>query len=181
MPALRKLPDDTTLRHLRAQGYKLKKIADEYGVTQAAVWKALERAGFTEKSETYQDIVPWDIDPKHRSTAVAQRLRAMQRQRQGKPLNDTELRLLEAWRELLKANGVVLDYHPEAPANDASRLGGFFYTPRLPEDEGIFRMPKKKKNGPAKAGRKKQVLEGDPEPETTAEAVSRLLTIPEAI
>lgn len=144
MPAPRKLPDNTTLRTLRSQGWKLKDIAAEYDVTEAAVWKALERAGFTDRKETYQDIVPWDIAPKHRSTAITQRFRSIMRQKRGVPLTETEQHLLDAWMQAMKDQGVVLDYHPDAPPNDASRLGGFFYTPRLPEDEWIVRMPKKK-------------------------------------
>jgi hypothetical protein len=175
MPAPRKLPDNTTLRQLRAQNWKLKDIATEYGVTEAAVWKALERAGFTEKTETYHDIVPWDIDPKHRSTAIAQRFRSIQRQRRGVQLNETEQHLLDTWMKVMKDNNVVLDYHKDAPPNDASRLGGFFYTPRLPEDEWIVRVPKEKKKGPGKAGRKRQVMEGDPDPEEPeAEVTSKL-------
>jgi hypothetical protein len=122
----------------------LKDIAKEYDVTEAAVWKALERAGYTDRKETYKDIVPWDIDPKHRSTAITQRFRSIMRQRRGQELNQTEEHLLTTWLQSMKDNNVVLDYHPDAPPNDASRLGGFFYTPRLPEDEGFIRMPKKK-------------------------------------
>ena len=175
MPAQRKLPDNTTLRQLRAQGYKLKQIASIYGVKEAAVWKALERAGFTDKAETYRDILPWDIDPRHRSTAIAQRFRSIQRQRQGKPLTETEQHLLDTWMKVMKDNNVVLDYHPDAPPNDASRLGGFFYTPRLPEDEWIVRVPKG--IDPTKRGRKgHEVLEGEdgplvPEAEQTARLI----------
>lgn len=154
MPAPRKLPDNTVLRTLRAQGYLLKDIAKEYDVTEAAVWKALERAGYTDRKETYQDIVPWDIAPKHRSTAITQRFRSIMRQRRGTPLNQTEEHLLNTWLDSMKENGVVLDYHPDAPPNDASRLGGFFYTPRLPEDEWIIRMPKKKVTKKGKKVRK---------------------------
>jgi hypothetical protein len=144
MAAPRKLPDNTILRQLRSQGHKLKDIAKKYDVTEAAVWKALERAGFTENKETYQDIVPWEIDPKHRSTAIAQRFRSIMKQRRGTPLNPTEEHLLNTWLQVMKDADVVLDYHKDAPPNDASRLGGFFYTPRLPEDEGFVRQPKKK-------------------------------------
>jgi hypothetical protein len=156
MAAPRKLPDNTTLRQLRAQGWKLKQIAQAYDVKEAAVWKALERAGFTDKAETYRDIIPWDIDPRHRSTAIAQRFRSIQRQRQGKPLNETEQHLLDTWLQVMKDNNVVLDYHPDAPPNDASRLGGFFYTPRLPQDEWIVRVP------PSEVERLAKELEEDP-------------------
>jgi hypothetical protein len=186
MPAQRKLPDNTTLRQLRTQGWKLKTIAKEYGVTEAAVWKALERAGYTEKSETYQDLVPWEIDPKHRSTAIAQRFRSIQRLRRGQPLNPTEQHLLDAWIKVMKDNNVVLDYHKDAPPNDASRLGGFFYTPRKDEDEWIVRVPKEKRKeynrphrGISTDGRKGyEVLEGEEGPAGSDVAeVESLLTV----
>jgi hypothetical protein len=150
MPAVRKLPDNTTLRQLRAQGWTIGQIGDKYGVTEAAAWKALERAGFTETVETYRDIMPWDIDPKHRSTAIVQRFRSLMKIKKGIPLNPTEQHLLDAWIKVMKENNVVLDYHPEAPPNDASRLGGFFYTPRRKADgDGIIRRPKPKKKAAA--------------------------------
>ena len=142
MPAPRKLPDNTTLRQLRAQNWTLQQIADEYDVTEAAVWKALERAGFTEAKETYQDIIPWEIDPKHRSTAIAQRFRSIMRIKRGQELNANEQHLLDTWLQAMKEADVVLDYHKDAPPNDASRKGGFFYVKREPRDEGgIVRMP----------------------------------------
>jgi len=150
MPAERKLPDNTTLRQLRAQGWKLRHIAQEYGVTDAAVWKALERAGYTDRKETTADLLPWEIDVKHRSTAVAQRFRAIMRERRGLELNATERHLLDTWLQALKDNNVVVNYHPDAPPNDASRLGGFFYVPRSPEDKWIVRMPKDGKRVVAK-------------------------------
>lgn len=134
MAAERKLPDVATLRGLRNQGWKLKDIAKKYNVSEAAVWKALERAGFTTSKQTYQDILPWEIDPRHRSTAVAQRIRSIMRQKRGITLNPTEQHLLDTWLNAMKENNVVLNYHPDAPANDASRLGGFYYVPREERD-----------------------------------------------
>jgi hypothetical protein len=166
----RKLPDKSVLRQLRAQDWTLKEIADMYGVTEAAVWKALERAGFTEAKETYHDIVPWNIHPMHRSTAIVQRFRALMRQNRGEILNPTEKHLLDTWLQAMKDGDVVLDYHPEAPPNAASRKGGFFYVPREPQDEGFIRMPKPHGEGlrvPKKASA--------PEPEVVT-AAERILT-----
>ena len=59
MPAIRKLPDSATLRRMRTQGYTQRDIAETYGVTENAVWKALMRAGYTEPLATYKDILPW--------------------------------------------------------------------------------------------------------------------------
>ena len=142
MSAPRKLPDKSTLRQLRNQGLRLEDIAKQYDTTASAVWNALDRAGYTPVGrETYNDLMPWDIDPKHRSTAVTQRFRSMLRLKRGLGLNGAEQHLLNTWLAALEAANVVVDYHPEAPKNDASRLGGFFYTPRLPQDKWIVRVP----------------------------------------
>lgn len=141
MPAVRRLPDITMLRRLRNNGWRLKEIASEYGVTEAAVWKALERAGETEPIPTYKDLIPWDVAKEHRTTAVMERFRSITRQRRGIPLEPAEERLLARWLDGLEENGVVVDYHPDAPPNAASRKGGFFYAPREPSDEWIVRQP----------------------------------------
>lgn len=142
MPAVRKLPDNTTLRQLRAQGWRLIDIAKEYGVTEAGVWKALERAGFTKERATYKDVLPWEIADEHKATAIMDRFRAITKQHAGGELNPEEDRLLKEWLYELADNDVVVAYHKDAPANSASRKGGFYYVPREPQDEWIIRMPK---------------------------------------
>lgn len=142
MSAPRKLPDKSTLRQMRSQGMRLKDIAAQYDTTESAVWNALDRAGFTPmRQETYRDLMPWDVDPKHRSTAITQRFRSMMRLKRGVELNPTEQHLLDTWLLAIQQANVVVAYHVDAPPNDASRLGGFFYTERYPEDEWIVRVP----------------------------------------
>ncbi|KAD3515025.1 hypothetical protein GD627_11995 [Arthrobacter yangruifuii] len=142
MPAARKLPDNTTLRQLRAQGMRLIDIAEKYGVTEAGVWKALERAGFTETRATYKDILPWEIADEHKSTAVMDRFRSITKQKAGGELSAHEAKLLEDWLQDLAASDVVVAYHKDAPPNSASRKGGFYYVPRTEQDEWIIREPK---------------------------------------
>lgn len=146
MPAARKLPDNTTLRQLRAQGWRLIDIANEYGVTEAGVWKALERAGFTKERATYKDVLPWDISDDHKSTAIMDRFRAIVKQRAGGELSDREERLLHEWLNELAENDVVVAYHKQAPPNSASRKGGFYYVPRTEQDEWIIREPSETKS-----------------------------------
>lgn len=141
MPAQRKLPDNTTLRQLRAQGWRLIDIAKEYGVTEAGVWKALERAGFTQERATYKDVLPWEIADEHKSTAVMDRFRAIVKQKSGGDLPADEERLLREWLDDLAANDVVVAYHKDAPPNSASRKGGFYYVPRADQDKWIIREP----------------------------------------
>lgn len=141
MPAVRRLPDSTTLRRLRSQGWRLKDIAETYDVTEAAVWKALERAGYTTPQKTVNDIIPWDVADKHKSTAIMERFRSIVKQQKGALLRANEEQLLNRWLHDLTTNNVVVAYHPDAPPNAASRKGGFYYTERTPEDEWIIRKP----------------------------------------
>lgn len=141
MPAKRMLPDTATLRRMRANGWRLKDIAKEYGVSQAAVWKALERADLTVARTTYADILPWKIEAEHRATSIMQKFRMILRQRKGEVLGETEQRYLDTWLKLLEDSNVVVNYHPDAPPNDASKKGGFYYVERLPTDKWIVREP----------------------------------------
>ncbi|MGZ4659648.1 MAG: helix-turn-helix domain-containing protein [Arthrobacter sp.] len=142
MPAIRKLPDSTTLRRLRAQGHTQKEIADAYGASESAVWKALQRAGYIDPVMTYKDILPWDIDEAHKATAVMERFRSIVKQKKGTPLRPEEETLLNRWLADLAANDLVVNYHPEAPANAASLKGGFYYVPKDHEmDDWIIRRP----------------------------------------
>lgn len=143
MPAVRKLPPANVLRQMRLKGMKLKEIAAEYDVTEPAVWRAMERAGLIAQRETFKDFLPWRVAPEHKTTAIMERLRTMLKQKNGETTTDTEERLLREWIEGLMANDVILNYHPEAPANAASSKGGFYYSPRTPEDgTAVFRAPK---------------------------------------
>lgn len=141
MPAIRKLPDSTTLRRLRAQGFTQKEIAETYGASESAVWKALQRAGYTNPQQTYKDLLPWDIDEAHKATAIMERFRSIVKQRKGAPLRPDEQVLLDRWMDDLKANNLVVNYHPEAPANTASTKGGFYYVPKAETDDWIIRRP----------------------------------------
>lgn len=141
MPARRKLPDKATLRSLRNKGWRLEDIAEEYGVTTGGVWRALERAGYTENVPTYRDILPWKIEDRHKATAIMDRFRAIVRQRKGGQLSEAEARLLADWLRNLEERNIVVAYHPDAPPNAASKKGGFYYVPKEPFDEWIIRDP----------------------------------------
>jgi hypothetical protein len=135
------LPPADVIHELRLQGWRLADIAEQYEVSVSAVQKALRRAGLADELVTYRHVVPWKVDPKLANTAVMQRLRSIAKQKQGVPLDSEEQRLLEEWFELLAENNLVLDYHPDAPPNDASTLGGWFYRTRVPEDQDFYRAP----------------------------------------
>lgn len=141
MPTVRKLPDTATLRRLRTQGWTQKQIAESYGATESAVWKAMQRAGYIEPQVTYKEILPWDIAEAHKATAIMERFRSIVKQRKGAALRQEEEMLLQRWLRDLEANELVVAYHPEAPANSASSKGGFYYVPKSADDDWIIRRP----------------------------------------
>ena len=141
MPTVRKLPDTTTLRRLRSQGWTQKQIATAYGASESAVWKALQRAGYIDPQPTYKDILTWDIDEAHKATAIMERFRSIVKQKKGATLRPDEEVLLRRWMRDLEANDLVVAYHPEAPKNSASSKGGFYYVPRTADDDWIIRRP----------------------------------------
>jgi hypothetical protein len=141
MPRPSLLPPADVIYELRQQGWRLLDIAEQYEVSVSAVQKALRRAGLADEQITYRHVVPWKVDARLTNTAVMQRLRSIAKQKQGYPLEEEERRLLEEWFDLMAENNVVLDYHPDAPPNDASTLGGWFYRTRVPEDQDFYRAP----------------------------------------
>jgi transcriptional regulator with XRE-family HTH domain len=141
MPAIRKLPDSAVLRRLRSQGWTQQEIAKEFEVSDGAVWKALQRAGYIDPLPTYKDVIPWDIAEAHKAVAIMERFRAIVKQKKGTPLRPDEEYQLNRWLHDLEVNNLVVNYHPDAPPNSASTKGGFYYVPKLPEDDWIIRMP----------------------------------------
>lgn len=141
MPAIRRLPDTTTLMRLRSQQWTLHDIAETYGVSDSAVWKALLRAGLITPLRTYRDLIPWDIADEHKATAIMERFRSIVKQQKGAPLRPEEERVLNQWLQDLEVNELVVDYHRDAPPNTACSKGGFFYRKRLASDDWIIRRP----------------------------------------
>jgi hypothetical protein len=116
-------------------------IAETYNVHESAVWKALNRAGYTEPLATYKDILPWDIAEEHKATAIMERFRAIVKQNKGAALRPEEETRLTLWLRDLENEGLVVNYHPDAPPNSASSKGGFYYVPKTDSDDWIIRRP----------------------------------------
>lgn len=141
MPAVKKLPDRTILARLRRQGWTQREIADTYGVTQAAVHKALSKADLDTGYYSYRDLLPWDVAPEHLSVSVMHYFRSILKQRRGIELRPEEERSLNAWLKDLRDSNLVVTYHKDAPPNSASRKGGFYYVERSDRDDWIIRQP----------------------------------------
>lgn len=69
------------------------------------------------------------------------RVRSLAAKQLGKELDHSEQRLLDEWLIGMNEANVILNYHPEAPPNDASANGGFFYSARREGESGLFRTP----------------------------------------
>jgi transcriptional regulator with XRE-family HTH domain len=148
MPAIKKLPDSATLNRLRKQGWTQKELAETYKVSPSAVWKALQRGGYTESVPTYRELIPWQVEDVHKTTAIMERFRSIVKQKHGGVLEEDEEIRLNRWLRDLEANGLVVAYHPDAPPNSASSKGGFYYTQRKPEDDWIVRRPAEEAQDP---------------------------------
>ncbi|MGG5173897.1 hypothetical protein ACQQCD_02595 [Pseudarthrobacter sp. J1763] len=134
-----KMPDPQTLRSLREHGWRLHDIAQEYGVTESAVWRALEEAAKDNPIETKVHKLPWVVAEQHQKSAMAGLINCFFRILSGQEEDPQNKVDVQEWLKHLRENDLVVNYHPEAPANPASTLGGFYYTPRLPQDVWIFR------------------------------------------
>jgi hypothetical protein len=126
---------------MRSNGWTQRRIAETYGVSESGVWKALQRAGYTETKATYKDILPWEIAEEHKTVAIMERFRAIVKQQKGAKLRPEEAARLQQWLHDLEANGLVVSYHKAAPPNSASSKGGFFYIPKSDQDDWIIRRP----------------------------------------
>ncbi len=101
----------------------------------------MERANLIDARPTVSDMLPWKIQNQHKTTAVMERFRTISKQKNGLDTTAEEERLLDNWLRGLADNDVIVNYHPDAPPNDASSKGGFYYVPRAPEDTWIVRLP----------------------------------------
>lgn len=136
------LPDLATLREMRRQGKLLKEIADALGVTPAAVWKRLsqDEAAGGGILRTVEEMTGWAIEPRHRNTAAMRRLEAFNHLQHDLEVGEGRRQELMDWVQEMDSVGAVLDYHPDAPPNDACRTGGFFVRGREASDEHFFRQ-----------------------------------------
>ncbi|HXD27453.1 MAG TPA: hypothetical protein VN621_01715 [Arthrobacter sp.] len=95
----------------------------------------------TQGKATYRDILPWVVAPEHKPAAIMWRFRTILKQREGREIPANEQRLLNNWLKTMKDSNVVVNYHPEAPSNAASKRGGFYYVERKASDDWIIRRP----------------------------------------
>lgn len=142
MASARKLPAcDVLLRHVEQDRMSNREIADRYGVTGEAVRQALEKGGFRRPTTrpSHAHYIPWKVRADHVGDKLARRLRAYSKRQQGKPLTDTESRLLDEWLKFMEGDnslGVPLSVHYDRTDED-----GFWLEPRAPGDRDYISPP----------------------------------------
>jgi hypothetical protein len=140
MASVRKLPEDTELLRLAESGLTNREIGDQHGTTGEAVRQALARMGYTRDTRpTHAYYLPWRIRSDHAGDVLARRLRAYSKRQQGKPLTETEGRLLDEWIRFMdggNALGVPLSVHYERSDDE-----GFWLEPRRNGDRDFISPP----------------------------------------
>lgn len=141
MGAKRKMPSDAILAKWVEEGLDHKqmqqRIKEQFkeNVALSSVSGALSRAGLTNRIR-YDDFIPWGrIALEHNHSYQLHHLRIAARLDKGLPVRDGDKRRFEAWRDEMKAKGVVVHY-------DYDSEQGWFYTPaRSGIDTGLIRVP----------------------------------------
>lgn len=137
MPAPRQLPDNSVLVGLRRDGMKYAEIAKAYGVSEAAVYLRLRQANATKRQPSYKHLLPWSVKRSHTFAYPAQMLRLLGRREKGDVLAQPQERMLDRWLREIEEAQVVVCYNQDMPPNPASsKVGGFYYKRRRPEDRG---------------------------------------------
>jgi len=136
MAAPRKLPDKTTLERLRRNGATYKDIAEQYDVTEAAVYLRLKADGLSkDRKVSHKELMPWTIKAEHAHTHPALMLRLLSRRNQGLGNSAVRERMLDKWLGEIEAANVVVCYDPAMGPNPASpTTGGWFYMRRTKKD-----------------------------------------------
>lgn len=158
MPA-RILPEKDRLRTLLLSGRSVPWIAKQYGVSRAAVYGAITRAGLQDTLnaaglvQPRSPFIPWSVPVAHSNDYDLRMLRFYIRSiGMGKPILDPNSSTdqhyaqdrqgqLDLWRGELDAADVVLDYDPDHPCSGVGCELGFSYVARKPDDRHYVRWP----------------------------------------
>jgi hypothetical protein len=141
MASVKRLPADPVLIEHAESGLTNREIGELYGTSGEAVRQALQRAGYQrpDARPSHSFYLPWKVRADHVGDVLARRLRAYSKRQQGKPLSETENRLLDDWIKFMEgANdyGIPLSVH--YGRNDDE---GFWLEPRQPADRDFIAPP----------------------------------------
>lgn len=137
----RKLPEDSELVKLADEGLTNREIGERYGVTGEAVRQRLAAAGYIRQNRpTHAYYIPWGpIRSDHAGHLLVRRLRSYSKRQQGKPLSETESRLLDEWIKYMEGGnkwGLPMAVHYDRHDDE-----GFWLEPRQHGDRDYISPP----------------------------------------
>ncbi|XBB70064.1 hypothetical protein ABFU82_12365 [Nocardioides sp. WV_118_6] len=104
--------------------------------TSISMWSVLARRhGLSRRIVRNRDLIPWQVEPRHRHAHAAAMLRAEARRRAGKLLTNRAAGSLGAWLDRLASDGTVVHY------NRASSSGWSYVPRREGVDLDLIREP----------------------------------------
>lgn len=124
---------------LRRSGMTNVQIAELAGLTPARISQIRkEHGGDLSPRQKAMKHMPWETSQKYHSVSALRCARAhlVYMAAGQKELTDREVIALRNWYQMLEDYGVVLEFDPEIPPIvGVSKVGGFRYVKRTPEDE----------------------------------------------
>jgi len=104
--------------------------------TTMSLWANFRRRkGLTPRTTRDLDLIPWQVQERHRWAYPLQMLRLEGRRRAtGEPVRGADAGRHAAFLARLRDQHEVVEYRPETPE-------GFFYVPRQPTDVDLVRRP----------------------------------------
>lgn len=135
-------PDNELLKKLVAKGLEYEDIAEElrlrtgYATTAKNIGVYIsrnrERLHIPRRVDRYDDLIPWQIHPRHVRHYDLRMLRLQARLDRGQPIEQEWAVRLERWKQrLAEQDGVVAYYWHTAD--------GFYWVPRRNGDLGLIR------------------------------------------
>ena len=113
MPTPRKLPDDTTLRRLHAEGYTAKLVAQAYDCSASAVSLHWSRLGLEARRTRHSTLLPWRVSQPHLHAIEAHYLRLLSRLGKGEDVKDRRSVSAWNWAKRQEAEGKAIHYLPD--------------------------------------------------------------------
>lgn len=140
MPAHSKIVDEEEALRWYWEGVSysefVERYLDLYGVqTTESMWSSWRRRKRLPRRAVRDDeLIPWAVERRHRYATELALLRLEAQRRAGKRLPEAREQYVRNWLLRLAEEDVVVTYDPHTP-------DGFYYVPRLPEDQDIVRQP----------------------------------------
>ncbi|RZU62678.1 hypothetical protein [Zhihengliuella halotolerans] len=134
----KRLPHVDKLRALSASGLTYAQISELYDAGEDTIRQLLE--GRVQQGERYRfrELVPWEVEARHRNTRPLWQLLTINRKRNGRGVTDDEQRRLDEWIEHLIEMDVVLDYDPRRRRMRLAARAAFSSSRANPMISGLF-------------------------------------------